>query len=102
MKKQFKDQIAPFPYDPAWLIKLAEKQIPEETEIIASLKSCTTIVGFCECGCGDPYFIEPDSSDWDFDYNKILEREDGIDIILDVMRNKRIGSIEIGEWHKKH
>jgi hypothetical protein len=28
-------------------------------------------------------------------------REDGIKIILDVMKNKRIGSIEIGEWHNK-
>jgi hypothetical protein len=101
MRKQFEDQIAPLPYDPAWLIELANKQIPNETEIIASLKSCTTVIGFCDCGCGDPYFLDPDSDSWDFDYCEELIREDGIDIILDVMKDKRIGSIEIGEWHKK-
>ena len=101
MKKQYKDQIAPAPYDPTWLVELAEKQIPDEKQIIESLRLCTTVVGFCGCGCGDPYFINPKSEEWDFDYNEILEREDGIDIILDVMRDKRVGHIEIGEWDKK-
>ena len=101
MDKNYKDISAPVQYDPAWLIELAKKQIPNEAEIIDSLKSCTTIVGFCGCGCGDPYFIDPDSEDWSFDYNVELQREDGVDIILDIMKNKRIGSIEIGECHKK-
>lgn len=101
MDKQYKDQIAPLPYDPTWLVELAIKQIPNEKEIIDSLKLCTTVVGFCSCGCGDPYFIDPNSKDWDFDFNEVLEREDGIDIILDIMKDKKIGSIEIGEWHKK-
>lgn len=102
MDKQYKDQIAPLPYDPTWLVELANIQIAEEKQIIESLKLCTTVVGFCGCGCGDPYFIDPESKDWDFDYNAVLEREDGTDIILDIMKDKRVGSIEIGECHKKH
>lgn len=102
MHKRFKDKIAPLPYDPTWLIELAKKQIPDEIDIIDSMKLCTSVVGFCGCGCGDPYFIDPESEDWDFDYNKVLEREDGIDIVLDIMKDKRIGRVEIGEWHKKH
>jgi hypothetical protein len=101
MDRKYKDQVAPLSYDPTWLIELAKKQIPNEKEIIESLKSCTTVVGFCGCGCGDPYFIDPESKDWDFDYNEELEKEDGIDIILDIMKDKRVGSIEICEWHKK-
>jgi hypothetical protein len=101
MDKKYEIQIAPLPYDSNWLIELAKKQIPNEKKIINSLKLCTTIVGFCGCGCGDPYFIDLESDDWDFDYNKVLKREDGIDIILDIMKDKRVGSIEVGEWHKK-
>ena len=101
MIKTFKDIVAPLPYDPSWLIELAKKQIPEEPEIIKSLELCTTIVGFCSCGCGDPYFIDPGSGQWDFDYNLVLEREDHIEIILDIMKDKRVGRIEIGEWSKK-
>lgn len=102
MDKRYKDKIAPLPYDPTWLVELAKIQLPEKFELIASLKLCETIVGFCECGCGDPYFIDPKSDEWDFDYCEELEREDGIDIILDIMKDRRVGSIEIGEWHKKH
>jgi hypothetical protein len=101
MDKHYQDQIAPLPYDPTWLVELAEKQIPDEKQVIESLKLCTTVVGFCDCGCGDPYFIDPESKDLEFDYNEVLEREDGICIILDIMKDKRVGSIEIGEWHKK-
>lgn len=101
MNKQYKDQIAPVPYDPTWLVELAKKQIPDKLKIIESLKLCTTIIGFCNCGCGDPYFIDPKSKEWEFDTDETLEREDGVDIILNVMRDKRVGAIETGEWDKK-
>jgi hypothetical protein len=88
-------------YDSSWLVELAERQLPEKPEIIEALKRCTSAVGFCGCGCGDPYFIDPESEEWDFLYNETLVRGDGIEIILDVMKSGRIGFVEIGEWEKK-
>jgi len=100
--KTHKGITAPIAYDPSWIIKLAELQINDHPELIAALRNCTTVVGFCSCGCGDPYFIDPNSKGWDFSENIVLEREDGVDIVLDVMKNGYIGQIEIGEWDKKH
>src|SRR5437667_3009920 len=94
LQKIFKNRTAPLNYNPLWVVKLAEAQIPEETKLIEALKNCTSVIGFCSCGCGDPYFIDPESEDWKFKENIILEREDGIDIILDVMKDFRIGAIE--------
>lgn len=95
MIKEYNGKVAPLKYDPTWVVNLAEEQIPEETEIIENLKKCTTILGFCNCGCGSPYFIDPDSHEWDFDYCEVLERKNNYEIVLDIMRDKRIGSIEL-------
>jgi len=80
---------------------LAETKIADKLEIIENLKKCTMVIGFCGCGCGDPYFIDPNSKEWNCDYSEVLEREDGVDIIIDIMRDKTIGRIEIGECNKK-
>jgi hypothetical protein len=94
MIKEHDGKIAPVEYDPSWVVKLAEEQIPEEVEVIENLKKCTTVVGFCRCGCGSPYFIDPKSKEWNFDYNEVLERKNDSDIIIDIMHDKKIGSIE--------
>ncbi len=94
MVKHHEGKIAPVEYDPSWVVKLAEEQIPEEVEVIENLKKCTTIIGYCDCGCGSPYFIDPKSEKWNFDYNKILEKDSNGNIILDIMRDKKIGSFE--------
>jgi len=86
-------------YNPEWIVELAKKQIPNQKKVIESLKRCTKIVKFCNCGCGDPYFVKPD--EWDFDHNEVLVRDDGVEVILDIMKDNKVGAIEIGEWHKK-
>lgn len=91
---------APVPYDPTWVVELAEKVIPEEKEIIEALKECTTIVGFCGCGCGEMYFIDTQSKEWNHSYDIILERENDFDVIISVMWSKKIGSIGIDDWSK--
>lgn len=91
---------APAPYDPTWVVQLAEKVIPEEKEIIEALKGCITIVGFCKCGCGHMYFVNPGSKEWNFDYDELLEREDDFDIIISVLKDKKIGCIGIDDWSK--
>src|SRR3989339_506193 len=87
-KNEIKHQL----YNPSWIVKLAEKQlpekqefiqawfgcspkffnfnfdnpykgiknieqIPEKSDIIKILKKCTKVYAYCECGCGDPYFV---------------------------------------------
>lgn len=93
LHKAYKDKIAPVAYDPTWLVEAAEKQIPGERQIIESLKKSTMIVGFCPCGCGKAYFIDPNSKAWDFGKNVALE-SDGKSAVLDVMRDGRVGAVE--------
>jgi hypothetical protein len=97
--KEYKNQIAPCKFNPSEIIKLASKQLPEKPEIIEALKNCQLIVGFCDCG--DPYFVNPETEEYNFNSNVILEKENGTVIVLDVMKDGRIGSIEVGEWDKK-
>jgi len=93
LRKTYKDKTAPLPYDPTWLVEAAEKQVPGERQVIESLKKSTTIIGFCPCGCGQPYFIDPRSGDWDFEENVVLQA-DGKSVVLDVMGDGRVGSVE--------
>lgn len=93
LHKTYKDKTAPLAYDPTWLVEAAEKQIPGERQIIESLKKSTVIVGFCPCGCGKRYFIDPGSKTWDFGKNVTLQG-DGKSAVLDVMRDGRVGSVE--------
>ena len=81
------------------VIESAEDQIPkrtDKTDIINSLKLCITVVGFCNCGCGALYFIDPQSSDWSVEDNIVLDKEDhwGRGIILTVITGRRIGRLE--------
>jgi hypothetical protein len=93
LRKTYKDKTAPLAYDPTWLVEAARSQIPDRPDIIESLKKSTTIVGFCPCGCGQPYFIDPRSRDWDFEENVILQAG-GKSVVLDVMGDGRVGSVE--------
>jgi hypothetical protein len=96
LREKYKGKLAPLPYDPTWLVELAKEQIPEETDIIDSLKLCTTIIGFCPCGCGAPYFLDPESDDWELQEDISLfkpGRWGGTTIFISVSTNKRIASI---------
>jgi hypothetical protein len=102
MLKKYRNKVVPFSYDPTWVIELVEKQIPERTDttdIIKSLKSCSTVVGFCNCGCGKLHFIDPTSNDWDFqEYITLMSGEkwwQSETITLTLLKDKRIGAIGI-------
>jgi len=99
MRRQHKDNVAPFSYDPTWLVELAEKQISQKTDIINSLRLCTTVIGFCNCGCGRLYFVDPISDDWDFHQVIKLTGENTPwwienEIVLTIMKDQRIGAIK--------
>ena len=93
LRKTYKDKVAPLSYDTTSLVMLAEKLIPEENQIIESLRKITTILGFCPCGCGQPYFLDTRSRDCDFGENITLVG-DGKTIILTVTKDKRVASIK--------
>ncbi len=93
LHQSYNDKLAPLPYDPAWLVEAAEKQIPDERQIIESLKKSTTIIGFCPCGCGKAYFIDPNSKAWDLGKSVTLQGN-GKTAVLDVMKDGRVGAVE--------
>ncbi len=93
LRKSHAGQTAPMPYDPTHLVNLAEEQIPDDIEIIKSLKNSTTILGFCPCGCGQPFFIDPRSAVWSkVEHITLLSPHETV--VLHVVLGKRVGSIE--------
>ena len=84
-------------YDPAWAVALFRDKLdpsdPERETILLNLENCREVVGYCDCGCGDPYFIDPESADWKPARTPVCMTGTKA-VILDVMSNLRIGSIE--------
>ncbi len=83
-------------YNPDWLIKETKKLFPEEVEIIKNLERCTS--SFKESKAYY-YFVysenpnEPDS-DWQFDENIKLNDTVHGDVVLDILKGKKVGGIE--------
>lgn len=84
-------------FDPSWVVELFSETIPADfpnkKNIIDSLSTCTKPVRFCACGCGSPYFIEPKTPQWKFRGN-IWAYKDHTEVILDIMDDWTVGSIE--------
>ena len=84
------------PYDPSWLVALAREQAPEEPSLARSLSDCTT------CFRKSPayvYFVDPTNpnqpgSAWQFRENFVLEHPVRGDIVLDILKDGRVGGIE--------
>lgn len=88
---------AKVPYDPEWAVSLFRSKLdpadPETAIILENLGKCREVVGFCDCGCGAPYFIDPDGADWSPTSNPCC-MQGSVAVILDVMSDLRIGAIE--------
>ena len=93
--------IAPFriyrrrPYDPWWLVELAEEQLPEESWLSEALRKCTRASG------SPPYIhfvsaCQPNkpNSEWQFDMNLSLEHPEYGELILDILKGHRVGGVE--------
>ena len=87
-------------YDPSWIVELARSQRPSDKALHNALECCTMAVKYCECGCGSPYFREPDSSDWQHADDVVLEDDKGTPVIVEIQRDGKVGHIEIGVWHE--
>ena len=83
-------------YDAEWLIKIAEEQIPEEIEIINSLKSIKK--GSWESRAYI-YFVDPSNpnepgSKWQFNENICLKDKKKGEVILDILEGNVVGGVE--------
>ena len=85
------------PYDPSWLVAQARAQFPEQPELAEAFSRCVLARG-----AGGPYvdFVDPKNANqpgaaWQFDRNVTLEDTEFGDVIVDVLKDGRIGSIEL-------
>lgn len=83
------------PYDPSWLVDLAQQQLPDDDRLHASLKKCTEASG------NIPYihFVNPrranrPGSEWQFEDNIILEDPVKGELVLDILKDGRVGGVE--------
>lgn len=84
------------PYDPTWLVQLAEEQAPERPWLSIALSKCTkgrwdspAYVRFVEARNAN----QPES-EWQFEENIILEHPEHGDLVLDILKEHRVGGME--------
>lgn len=82
--------------DLEYIIKLVSEQEPESLDVINALKKCEK--GKWD---GSAYYRFVNSSNannpgavWQHDYCIVLEQENNADIVLDILKDGRIGGIE--------
>lgn len=84
------------PYDPSWLVGLAEEQYPDQPWLTAALARCT------RCHVESPaytYFVDPECANkpgaaWQFAANIELSSPTAGPLLLDVLTEGRIGGVE--------
>jgi hypothetical protein len=84
------------PFDPAELVELARRTLPDEPWVAEALTKCT------EALVATPYNVyfvdseEPNEpgSEWQFRENVVLDSPADGDIVLDILKDGRVGSIE--------
>jgi hypothetical protein len=83
-------------YNPEWLAKLAEEQVPEETWLPSALRQCTRY----SIGSKAYYhFVSPENAnkpgaEWQFERSIVLEDPKEGELVLDILKGNRVGGIE--------
>lgn len=87
-------------YDPSWLVALAREQHPDDVQLAKALSNCTRAI------CAESYvaFVSNSrqnlpGSEWQFGRNVILEGPDEEEIVIDVLKDGRIGGLEF--WQRR-
>lgn len=80
------------PFDNKWLLEAVVKQFPEDSELHKRISDCEFVYNGC-------YFVNPGrpnkkGSEWQFDKSITLEDTIYGDVVLDILVDGRIGSIE--------
>jgi hypothetical protein len=84
------------PYDPSWLIAVAEEQAPDDTVLLEGLARSTHALG------QNPAYVRFVSqananqlgAEWQFERNVIFEDTPFGFVVVDVLKDGRIGGIE--------
>ncbi|MCG8573596.1 MAG: hypothetical protein MI810_01825 [Flavobacteriales bacterium] len=89
-------------YNPDWLVKIAREQIPDRMEIIQALAQCTKAKTESRAYV---YFVNPNhpneaDSEWQFKENIMLEDKKYGTIVLDVLKDDKIGGVEFLKYVK--
>jgi hypothetical protein len=84
------------PYDPSWLVELAEKQEPGQPWLSAALERCTRASGTdgCYVHFVDASDANEPGADWQFRENIVLEHPVHGELVLDVLQDGRVGDFE--------
>ncbi len=84
------------PFDPAWLVALAREQLPDKPEIAFALSGIEQCAKYSVASW---YFVDPTNpnkpgSEWQFKTNEhVFDVEQG-PLVLDVLKDGRIGGVE--------
>lgn len=83
-------------FDPEWIIELARAQVSDRTDIIETLEQCRK--GTWESRAYIHFVSQKNAnqpnSEWQFEENIVLEHPKKGTIVLDVLKDKKIGGIE--------
>jgi len=82
-------------YDPSWLVHEAQLRLPDELSLHRALSKCTRAI----TTLAYIYFVSPENpnqpgAEWQFDRNVILEATCEGDLVLDVLKDGRVGGVE--------
>lgn len=86
-------------YDPSWLVELARKEHPNEHWLQEELKKCTQRLLLSD-DQAMVYFVNPQDankpgSDWQFDFNIEFEGHDKGGVVIDILKGRKIGAVEL-------
>jgi hypothetical protein len=84
------------PYDPAWLVALARETMPDAPWLAAALAQCTRASQERRAYL---YFVDPARANepgaaWQFAENVVLHHPREGSLVLDVLKDGRIGGVE--------
>jgi hypothetical protein len=84
------------PYDPSWLVALAQAQHPDKPWLVASLQACTRaqIESRYYTRFVSSHRRSRPGSTWQFDCNLSLRSERDGDLVLDILKGGRVGGVE--------
>ena len=84
------------PFDPTWLADAAEAQLPGNPEIAHAIRDCHRCFKRSVAGW---YFVDPSNANrpgaaWQFARNICIDGGDYGQLVLDVLKDGRIGGVE--------
>lgn len=83
-------------YDPKWLIEAAQQSIDQHPWLPAALAKCNKIIDQRDAYI---YFVSSENpnqagSEWQFQENIILRNTENGDVVLDILKDNRVGGVE--------